>query len=300
MHSDSLVIGLNYSGKQTTYPCLAYAAYIAEKNPEILEHIYVTDFQTKKILEPKKSYFVLNSKYKSSCSKYPIITFENENRAVEFTKKYDGSIRDFDFAMFVAKKDLSFDAPIIEKRNLQDAKRGKNLFEKYCKNDIKTCKNLNNENQKYLEAYLKNENNIEEKKLSNLTVPQDAKCPVCGMFVAKYPKWASVIAMQDGHFHYFDGVKDMMKFYFEPQKFHHNHLKSDIKSIFVSDYYTLEKISANDAYFVVGSNIFGPMGHELIPFLKLEDAEEFKKSHFGKLVLKFNEINQNIVLELDR
>ena len=28
---------------------------------------------------------------------------------------------------------------------------------------------------------------------SSLTIPKDAKCPVCGMFVAKYEKWIATI-----------------------------------------------------------------------------------------------------------
>ena len=31
-----------------------------------------------------------------------------------------------------------------------------------------------------------------------LTVPVAAKCPVCGMFVAKYPDWTSTIRFKDG------------------------------------------------------------------------------------------------------
>ncbi len=300
MHGNSLVVGLNYSGKRITYPCFAYIAHQFEKNPEIFDAIFVTDFETKQVLDPKKSFFVLNSKYKSICSKYPIIAFFDENKALAFVKRYDGSVRDFDFALFVAQKDLSSDGKIIEQRELQSAKKGKILFNKYCKNNVENCKNLNTENTTFLEAYLKNPFKIEKNIASKIEVPKEAKCPVCGMFVAKYPKWASSIVMQDGHYHYFDGVKDMMKFYFDPQKFHHNHSKSDIKSISVSDYYSLENTPAEKAFFVVGSNVYGPMGHELIPFKNSIDAKEFQKAHLGKMILQFTEITPNIIRELDR
>ena len=47
-----------------------------------------------------------------------------------------------------------------------------------------------------------------------IEVPEDAKCPVCGMFVSKYPKWVAQIKIKMDIYHYFDGVKDMMKFLF--------------------------------------------------------------------------------------
>ena len=36
-------------------------------------------------------------------------------------------------------------------------------------------------------------------------------CPVCGMFVAKYPEWIAAVVFKDGHAHYFDGAKDMFQ-----------------------------------------------------------------------------------------
>ncbi len=44
------------------------------------------------------------------------------------------------------------------------------------------------------------------------------KCPVCGMFVAKYPDFVARIDFKDGSYAFFDGVKDMLKFYFQPEK----------------------------------------------------------------------------------
>ncbi len=299
-YSQSLEVGLNFVDKQKTYPCFAYVAYQFEKNPEILDTIFVTDFETKQVLDPKKSYFVLNSKYKSTCSKYPIVAFLDENKARAFTKRYDGSVRDFDFALFVAQKDLSSDGKIIEQRESLFANKGKVLFEKYCKNNVQNCKNLNTENTAFLEAYLKNPFKIEKNVISKIEVPQEAKCQVCGMFVAKYPKWATQITFKDGHNYYFDGVKDMMKFYFEPEKFHGRYTKNDIQFLFVSDYYSLENTPAEKAFFVVGSNVYGPMGHELIPFKNGADAKEFQKAHLGKMILQLNEITPNILHKLDR
>jgi len=131
------------------------------------------------------------------------------------------------------------------------------------------------------------------KNISNtesIAVPKNAKCPVCGMFVYKYPKWAAMIEAEQGKKLYFDGVKDMFKFIFKNAK--------SFKNIYVSDYFTTKKIDAKKAYYVFGSNVFGPMGNELIPFSKIEDAQEFKKDHFGKKILTFDQVTKELVESL--
>ena len=129
-----------------------------------------------------------------------------------------------------------------------------------------------------------------------IVVPDDAKCVVCGMFVYKYPKWASSIT-HSGRVYYFDGVKDMMKYYIFDGDFVYN--RDKITQIVVSDYYTIEAIDAREAFYVVGSTIFGPMGHELIAFRSLKSAKVFSKEHNGKAILKFEDIDDSVVMGLD-
>ncbi len=114
---------------------------------------------------------------------------------------------------------------------------------------------------------------------NHLQVPQGAKCPVCGMFVSKYPKWAGSIEY-DGKIFYFDGVKDMMKYYIFDGDFIYD--RKAITQIMVTDYYTLEAIDAKEAFFVNDSTIFGPMGRELIPFKSLKSAKAFDADHQSK------------------
>ena len=37
-------------------------------------------------------------------------------------------------------------------------------------------------------------------------------CPVCGMFVAKYPLWVATLKWKDGALAHFDGAKDLFKY----------------------------------------------------------------------------------------
>jgi copper chaperone NosL len=121
------------------------------------------------------------------------------------------------------------------------------------------------------------------------------RCPVCGMFVAKYPSWLAQVYMNDGKTHFFDGVKDMMALYFEPQKYGSD---STVAEIYVTDYYTQNWIDGKKAFYVTGSDSLGPMGHELIPFDSMAAAEAFKKDHHGKEILSFDQINLDLVNEM--
>ena len=53
----------------------------------------------------------------------------------------------------------------------------------------------------------------------------------------------------------------------------------------MTDYYALEPIDGRTAFYVVGSDVFGPMGKELIPFAQRAQAEEFLKDHKGRAIL---------------
>ena len=127
------------------------------------------------------------------------------------------------------------------------------------------------------------------------TVPPRTRCSVCGMFVAKYPNWLARIHYDDAdQTKYFDGVKDMMVFYFDPEKYK-SPSRDAIKDIFVKDYYSLKSLPAKNAYYVIGSDVYGPMGHELIPFELKEAAESFLKDHHGKEILTFDDITPELI-----
>jgi nitrous oxide reductase accessory protein NosL len=116
------------------------------------------------------------------------------------------------------------------------------------------------------------------------------KCPVCGMFVYKYPKWIAEIIFEDGSYAVFDGPKDMFKYYFNASKYNKHRTKEDISAVYVTEYYTTKTMKAEDVYFIVGSDVYGPMGVELIPIKGEAEAHTFMKDHKGKKMLRFSEI----------
>ena len=128
--------------------------------------------------------------------------------------------------------------------------------------------------------------------------PKD-KCPVCGMFVAKYPDFIAEVIFKDGSYAVFDGAKDMFKYTLNLKKYAPAKRVEDIASIFVTDYYSLEPIDGLTAWYVVGSDVFGPMGKELIPFSKESDANGFMKDHKGQSLLRFEGVHAELIRGLD-
>jgi nitrous oxide reductase accessory protein NosL len=125
------------------------------------------------------------------------------------------------------------------------------------------------------------------------------KCAVCGMFVAKYKEWIASAVYKDGAARFFDGPKDMFKYFLMPEVYDPARKRADIAAFHVTDYYTLARIDGRDAYYVLGSDVLGPMGKELVPFLKKADAEAFLNDHGGRNVLRFGEVTRATLKALE-
>jgi len=125
------------------------------------------------------------------------------------------------------------------------------------------------------------------------------KCPVCGMFVSKYPDWVATVTFKDSTALFFDGAKDFFIYYHNMQKYTPARKQASISAITVNDYYTLKPVDARQAYFVIGSDVYGPMGKELVPFGKAADAQAFLKDHKGKKVLGFKDITPAILKSME-
>jgi nitrous oxide reductase accessory protein NosL len=125
------------------------------------------------------------------------------------------------------------------------------------------------------------------------------KCPVCGMFVAGYPDFLAAVVFRDGATAYFDGCKDMFRFLFDPSKYAPGRRREDVAAVWATDYYSLKWIDAASAFFVLGSDILGPMGRELIPLGKEAEAKEFLKDHKGRSLLRFDEVTPDVLKEID-
>ncbi len=287
--------------------------------------IEVVDASTEEFIDATKAYYVVGSKIKGTMSKVSKLAFASKEEAQKFKKKYRGKIVDFNTALKMAQDSLKSDTAILlKKKKKKIYPMGKKVFQKMCKKDIdlssylevnelkadikkkKLCRPLKERQLQAVALYLLEvkKADISEEVEKHIHVSKNEKCPVCGMFVYKYPRWVAQIFFvhnsQEEHLS-FDGVKDMMKFYFHPKEWGDYGVKSknDIVKITVTDYYSQKSIDAKKAFYVIGSDIYGPMGHELIPFEYKDEAETFSMDHKGTKVVSFDEITSREVYKLD-
>lgn len=277
-----------------------------------IDDIKVVDASTQKFIDAKSAFYVVDSDVAGTMSKVSKLAFASRETAEDFNMEHGGKIVDFKSALKMANESLKSDIEMLEsKKNRQVYPMGEKIFNKSCKKEIdingylqinelksaikdkKLCGELKESELQPLSLYLWEVKRFGDLKSVNgaIKVTKDEKCPICGMFVYKYPKWVAQIFYKDSHLS-FDGVKDMMKYYFSH--------KDGITKILVTDYYSQKSIDATKAYFVIGSDIYGPMGDELIPFDAQNSAKSFSADHKGLKIISFGGIKKEEIQKLDK
>jgi nitrous oxide reductase accessory protein NosL len=323
-YKTSYIAKLDSNGRYRQYSCIFALVSDIKDSGINMNSIRVMDAKKEIYTDAKKAFFLINSTISPTYGKISTLAFKSKVDALEFEKKYGGKIVNFERALHIAVNSLKENSSYMQKIFTKKLYiMGKKIYKKRCQkidlsdfieiNELKSeilrdklCGTLDEKHLQALALYLwdvKREGGVSN-KTEKVKVNENEKCPVCGMFVYKYPKWAAQIFYKHGnHEHHlsFDGVKDMMKFYFNNKKWgKYDYAKrKNITKILVTDYYKQYAIDARIAYFVIGSNIYGPMGNELIPFSTLQEAKNFKNDHKGTKILKFSEIKESLPYKLD-
>ena len=124
-------------------------------------------------------------------------------------------------------------------------------------------------------------------------------CPVCGMVVSLHAEWVAQIVLDDGSALFFDGSKDLFEYLLARERFVPDRQGSTIRATFVTSYYDVRAIPARTAFFVVGSDVLGPMGAELVPHPSRTAAEEFLRDHGGRAIVRFDEVTRELLESLE-
>jgi nitrous oxide reductase accessory protein NosL len=279
------------NGTQRQYCSMRCLAVDNKKHSINIKTIHSIDNRTEKLITSKDAFYVVDSDIMGTMSKISKLPFSKKEDALQFIEEYDGKLTTFDDALKIANNSLENDKSIdLTKYNQINELKADIRTNKLCIG--KKGKSFNEHQLQVTSVYLWEvvRAGTLQKSLQTIKVTKDEKCPICGMYVYKYPRWAAQIFLDDGKHLSFDGVKDLMKYY----------LKKPISTkIIVTDYYSQKAIDAKKAFYVIGSDTYGPMGHELIPFVSKKDAQTFKNDHKGTKILKFKDISKEEVEKLD-
>lgn len=126
-----------------------------------------------------------------------------------------------------------------------------------------------------------NSNRLRKGKIVEPTDNLD-KCPVCGMYPARYPQHKCQLTLANGKVVHFCATHCLFKYLGNYQKYTDSAIKNN--QIWVIDYATSQWVYAPNAYYLIGTDVNGPMGKEAIPFINKRDAQDFQTKHGGKIL----------------
>lgn len=118
------------------------------------------------------------------------------------------------------------------------------------------------------------------------------------MYPARFPTWATQIIFKDGSAHFFDSPVDLFMFLDEPGRFDQSHSADDVEALYVADHLRATWLDAKTAFFVIGSDIRGPMrGPDIPAFASDTEATAFVSKQGGRM-LRFDAIDSSTVATL--
>jgi nitrous oxide reductase accessory protein NosL len=279
-------------------------------------HIQAVDASSERLVEARSATYVLGSDVPGTMSRVSKLAFADRQAAEAFRRAHGGRLASFSEALDLARASLAEDAELAARRkatNLIPA--GERIARERCRLSAlphrpppnlaalkaelvasRACGELTEQALQQLAVHLwegyQNRPGPEARSpIERIQVPETARCPVCGMRVHLYPAWAAEAQTAAGQRVFFDGAKCMFRHLLRSPGSHSHR---------VTSYYLLQALDAREAHYVIGSDVIGPMGHELIPFPSAEQAEAYRLEHRGTRVLRFGEVDASLLDALDR
>jgi len=114
-------------------------------------------------------------------------------------------------------------------------------------------------------------------------IPAMQRCPVCGMYPAQFPAWATQVVFKDRSMAAPESPAELFRFLQDVRKYDPRHTAADIARIYVTDYVQHTWIDAKQAFYVEGSKQRGPMAADLPAFATKAAAEIFIKESGGRI-----------------
>ena len=118
------------------------------------------------------------------------------------------------------------------------------------------------------------------------------------MRTAPFTNWHTQIVYADKSNDLFCGVKCLMAFIIEPEKYSGSRRPDEKSRFFARDYYTQKWHDMKTMTFVLGSDVLGPMGKDLVPFSDEKSAQTFLEDHRGEAMLEFEQITPELIRRL--
>ncbi len=121
------------------------------------------------------------------------------------------------------------------------------------------------------------------------------ECPLCGMIPARYPQFHCQLVLKSGDYVAFDSAAGLLTYLLFPDKTGME--PGEVSQVYFKDYVTETWIPSDQTYFVVGSEIMGPMGIEFLAVDTEENALVVKRQEKGELIIQYQQIDRQFMLQ---
>ena len=127
------------------------------------------------------------------------------------------------------------------------------------------------------------------------TIEAHKTCPLCGMYPARYLRFQCQIVFQDGTYEAFDSTAGLLVYLHFPEKTGLRLKK--IHNIYFKDYRTEKWIQAPNTFLIIGSDVMGPMGAEILPTNNHREAKKMNEEENGKEIVSFNRVDRQYLIK---
>lgn len=119
--------------------------------------------------------------------------------------------------------------------------------------------------------------------LAARALPEQARCPVCGMFPARHPEWAAQVVFDNGDTQFLDSPLSLFLYLGRVARYTPGRSAAQIAAIHVRDLLSGEWLALEQAVFVQGSSARGPMRSGNLPaFASAAAAQRFIAQRGGE------------------
>ncbi|NOY90834.1 MAG: hypothetical protein GXP55_06440 [Deltaproteobacteria bacterium] len=122
--------------------------------------------------------------------------------------------------------------------------------------------------------------------------PTRARCVQCGMPIDPTSRWTAGVTGASGEEQLFDSPKCLFRY-----------MRGDdgrgASLPWFTEYYSQERRPGTSLRFVLGSNLSGPMGADLVPVEGEQAARRFAADHVGEQVLTYEEVDEARLRTID-
>lgn len=131
----------------------------------------------------------------------------------------------------------------------------------------------------------------------NPTPTEDDRCPMCAMRVLDHPEWVGAIQLADGSTYYTCSVRCTLATSMNSDKFL-GVAKEQVTRVRVPHYLAKGKsLDAEKAWYVIDSDVRGPMGLALLTAASEDEAKTLVERHRGRVIAR-KDVTMDVLKDL--